>query len=210
MTEFFKVARNIGSGSFRAASTLLIVVLLGLFSLSGSALAASTGMLSAMSSSQPVQEALLAKADPEMASAQPVMVASSRQSPSKVALISAVLPGYGQIYNHSAWKLPLYYGLLVHFASNAIDDGNKYDKYRKLYSADPSGPDAATNLSNRETFQKRSNNQYVWLVLTHLVGIADAYVDAHLFEFDKNTERGSGQVSANMDSTTLLSFTKKF
>jgi hypothetical protein len=210
MTELLNGAVKSSTGLIRAASTLLMVLFLGFAPLSGSALAAPGGMMSVAASSEPVQDALLARADQEPAAAQTVSAESTRQSPSKVALISAVLPGYGQIYNHSAWKLPIYYGLLVLFASNAIDDGNKYDKYSKLYSADPSGPDAATNLSNRESYQKRRNNQLIWLVLTHLVGIADAYVDAHLFEFDKNTERGSGQASANMESTTLLGFTRKF
>ena len=210
MTEFSNGAGKTSTGLIRAASTLLMVLFLGFFPLLRPALAAPGGMMSVEASSGPVQDALLARADPEPAAAPSVPAAGNRQSPSKVALISAVLPGYGQIYNHSAWKLPIYYGLLVRFASNAIDDGNKYDKYKKLYDADPSGPDAATNLSNRESFQKKRNNQLIWLVMTHLVGIADAYVDAHLYDFDKNTERGSGQASASMDSTTLLSFTKKF
>ena len=53
--------------------------------------------------------------------------------PMKAAMMSAVFPGGGQIYNHKYWKLPIVYGgfgaLIYSFSSNS----NDYQMYYKGY-----------------------------------------------------------------------------
>ncbi|MCL3781783.1 hypothetical protein EMN47_15460 [Prolixibacteraceae bacterium JC049] len=46
-------------------------------------------------------------------------------SPKKAALMSAIVPGLGQIYNRKYWKLPLVYGGIVGFGALVIWNNNK-------------------------------------------------------------------------------------
>lgn len=52
---------------------------------------------------------------------------------SKVCWVSAVLPGYGQIYNKQYWKLPVLYGLVGTSLGMFIHENNKYRPLKKQY-----------------------------------------------------------------------------
>ena len=54
-------------------------------------------------------------------------------SPAKAAFYSAVIPGLGQIYNKSYWKVPLVYiaiGTPIYFY---IQNSKEYDRYLTAY-----------------------------------------------------------------------------
>ena len=70
-------------------------------------------------------------------------------SPRKAAIRSAILPGWGQIYNKKYWKLPLVYGALGTTAGIFVYNLTNYQDLRFAYSArfnaqlplrDPSNP----------------------------------------------------------------------
>jgi hypothetical protein len=187
-------------------STLLLVFILGLLLPSGSLQAADAGMLSARAESGAVHEALVADADSPDAEKNVSPEGNGRQSPGTVALISAVLPGYGQVYNNAAWKLPIYYGLLAWFGSNALHDSDQYDKYRDLYLENPTS-DAA---SQRDSYRKKRNTQIALFCVTYVLGIVDAYVDAHLYDFDRIIDDNAGASALPSGSTTILSVSRKF
>lgn len=52
---------------------------------------------------------------------------------SRVCLTSAVLPGYGQIYNKQYWKLPILYSTLGGSIAMAVVQGNKYRPLKQQY-----------------------------------------------------------------------------
>lgn len=52
---------------------------------------------------------------------------------SKVCWVSAVLPGYGQIYNKQYWKLPVLYGLVGTSLGMFIHENNTYRPLKKEY-----------------------------------------------------------------------------
>lgn len=52
---------------------------------------------------------------------------------SKLCFASALLPGYGQIYNKQYWKLPLLYGTIGGSIGLSIAYGNKYRPLKKQY-----------------------------------------------------------------------------
>ena len=47
---------------------------------------------------------------------------------------SAIIPGWGQIYNESYWKAPVIWGVMGWFVYAWIDNNNNYNDYKNLYS----------------------------------------------------------------------------
>ena len=56
------------------------------------------------------------------------------KSPTKAMLMSAVLPGLGQFYNKSYWKIPIIYGLAGYFVYEIKQNDKSYRYYRGLFS----------------------------------------------------------------------------
>ncbi len=54
---------------------------------------------------------------------------------SRVCLISAVLPGYGQIYNKQYWKLPILYGTMGTAIGLAVHQNSVYKPLKREYDA---------------------------------------------------------------------------
>ena len=127
-----------------------------------------------------------------------------KHSPRKASLRSAILPGWGQIYNKKYWKLPLVYagigipGYLIYY------NKNWYDRSRyalAVASSNPRNPDslgkvhpqllALTTAGSTEAIRNyrnefRKNMDYSILVTLLFWGlnVIDATVDAHLKDFD--------------------------
>lgn len=53
----------------------------------------------------------------------------------KVCLASAVMPGFGQIYNKQYWKLPILYGVLGGSIALAVTQSNKYRPLKREFDA---------------------------------------------------------------------------
>jgi hypothetical protein len=53
---------------------------------------------------------------------------------SRVCMLSAVLPGYGQIYNKQYWKLPILYGTLGASIGFALQQNNVYKPLKTRYN----------------------------------------------------------------------------
>ena len=117
----------------------------------------------------------------------------STYSPKKAALFSFVLPGAGQIYNKKGawWKLPLCYGAYGATIYMVVKNQRSYDKFYNIYASyvfdktytNPS-VSKVTADRNRQTAQK--NLAYSWLAVfgAHLYCVSDAFVTAHLNQFD--------------------------
>ena len=199
MSDFFKRFR-------RRSALLLLASCLGMSVPARPLFAAPGGMLSAYASSSEVRESLVTSEDSTAVGRQMEAENGKRLSPWKVATISAVLPGYGQIYNHAAWKLPIYYGLMAWFAKNAIDDNRKYNDYRSQYLVDQSPAAAA----GRDDYRTKRNTQIVWLCITYIAGIVDAYVDTQLYGFDRIMEEKVGSTGPSAAPAPLVNVSMKF
>lgn len=102
-----------------------------------------------------------------------------QKSPWGAVLRSAVIPGWGQLYNESYWKVPVVWGVAGWFIYNWIDTNNEYIKYRDLYIESDQG----IYLSRRDFYRDQRDYFAIYLTLTYLLNLVDAYVDAHLFDF---------------------------
>lgn len=102
------------------------------------------------------------------------VVLKKTKSTTTAMLLSAVLPGAGQLYNESYWKIPVILGLGGYWGYEWIQMNNEYRNYRRLYSE---------NKTIRD-FYKSERDRFAWyLGVLYFVNILDAYVDASLFEF---------------------------
>ena len=137
------------------------------------------------------------------------LVESFSPDPSKAVIYAAIFPGLGQIYNRKYWKLPIVYGGFLGIAYAITWNGNMYTDYQNAYKDimidpynrtrwhdfvyDPSVVlNSSTELTRTQSFLKRRRDYFrrnrdlaiiVGLGL-HALCMIDAYVDAHLYNFD--------------------------
>ncbi|HET6244379.1 MAG: hypothetical protein H0V01_05600 [Bacteroidetes bacterium] len=115
-------------------------------------------------------------------------------SPKRAALMSAVLPGFGQIYNKKYWKLPIIYGGLIGLGYGVNSTQQLYKEYRMEYINRVLDKPPVNALNNnyslqdlaiiRDDYRKTRDMLIIGTVGLYLLQIIDATVDAHLFTFD--------------------------
>lgn len=126
------------------------------------------------------------------------------KSPWGAVLRSLIIPGWGQWYNESKWKAPLFIttdGTMLYFYNKRDNKVQSIERKRKRIDrqlrTDPFLTPARrsilmsrfTNLTNDLDGALDRRNLYGWLfALSHLMGMIDAYVDAHLFDFDSKMD----------------------
>ncbi len=113
-----------------------------------------------------------------------VKIAKSK-SPTKAMVLSALLPGLGQFYNESYWKIPIIYGLAGYFIYEFKQNDKNYRYYRDLFvqSIQISGGDYRYKRL-RDFYRDQRDLFGIYLFVLYLANIVDAYVDAHLYNFD--------------------------
>ncbi len=129
-------------------------------------------------------------------------------SPAKAAMLSATLPGLGQIYNGKYWKLPIIYGgfgTLVYFVDF---NSSEYRKWREAWVARVDGnpntiddfPLHSTDVLERAMNYYRRNLEITYMLAAalYLLNILDASVDAHLMHFDVGEELSLGMQTCTM------------
>lgn len=123
-------------------------------------------------------------------------------SPKKAAIRSAIIPGWGQIYNKKYWKLPIVYGALGTTGAIFFYNLNNYKDLKLAYrvkynirvfndSTDYNKVDPALlPLSeeslrfNRDEFRRNIDYSVLVFILFWGLNVVDAAVDAHLKPFD--------------------------
>lgn len=142
-----------------------------------------------------------------------VIEEESNLDPQRSALLSAILPGLGQVYNKQYWKVPIivsgfiafghyinYNNQLYHaFRNAAIITGNGGENpYEGIVSSESS------LIQNRDAF--RRNRDYLIILGTafYILQIVDAHVSAHLNEFDVNDDLAI-RIEPTIQSSPLFS-----
>ena len=114
--------------------------------------------------------------------------------PKIAAFYSAALPGLGQIYNNSYWKLPIIYGGFITLGYFINLNNNKYQQYRNALLEKTSGSGSSNNplvnfasedLLRRGVEYYRRNRDFTMILTAGLyfLQIVEAHVEAHLMEF---------------------------
>lgn len=107
------------------------------------------------------------------------------KSTSTALILSAVLPGAGQFYNESYWKVPVFLGLGGYFAYEFFYALNKYNEYSNLYDLSAQTPSGGNErLRSLRDFYRQERDRFGWyFVILYIVNLVDAYVDATLSDF---------------------------
>jgi len=121
-------------------------------------------------------------------------------SPKKALIIGLALPGGGQIYNKSWWKLPLVYGAIVGMGFTIDYNQNRYRRLRDALDSKRNGEphefenttiDNLQTLKNlRDEYDKNTQLAYVGMFLVYTLQAMEAFVDAHLESFDIEDDIG--------------------
>ncbi len=121
----------------------------------------------------------------------------SKLDPKKASVLSAVLPGLGQVYNKQAWKLPFIYGGLFTIGYFINYNHQYFQSLRNAFIAETDN-DATTinpfqlssDALNTRVEQFRRDRDYLIIVgvITYLLNVVDAHISAHLEEFAINDE----------------------
>jgi hypothetical protein len=135
------------------------------------------------------------KKDTTQAVADTAIVLDKKHSPLKATIMSAALPGLGQVYNGKWWKVPIIYGGFGGLIYSAVANDLKCQTYKEAYllrvDDDPNTVDqfagrySDANLRELVDFYQR--NRDISLIFTgvlYALNIIDATVDAHLKDFD--------------------------
>ncbi len=107
---------------------------------------------------------------------------SDSMSLSKVCWVSAVLPGYGQIYNKQYWKLPILYGTVAAGIGLYVHETNQYRPLKRLYdevtSIDRTRSEALDNLQADMIRHNTRRQLYLFAsIASYLYFIGDAAVN---------------------------------
>lgn len=155
-------------------------------------------------------DSVMRTADTTIANRKAVDSVLAVHSPRKAAFRSAVLPGWGQIYNKKYWKLPIVYGALGVSGGVFVFNLKNYRELRQAYkarvlAATMPAPDstlywqidpkfrrfAAEDLRYyRDEFRRNIDYSVLAFILLWGLNVVDATVDAHLKTFDVTPDLG--------------------
>ena len=122
---------------------------------------------------------------------------SSSKVPSIAALYSAALPGLGQYYNDKYWKIPLVYGAMGASVYMVFWNQANYDVFLEAYRIRLSGgiddyfytlKEEKQLISWMDHYRNQRDMSILITVGLYVFNILDAYVDAHLTDFNINND----------------------
>lgn len=127
-------------------------------------------------------------------------------NPQRALWLALVFPGAGQIYNRKYWKLPIIYGgflgctyallwnqqMYMDYSQaylDIMDDDPKTDSYMDMlpprYDIEGREEQFKRIFKNKKNYYRRYRDLSAFcFVGVYLLSVIDAYVDAHLSEFD--------------------------
>lgn len=109
-------------------------------------------------------------------------IAQSLSRPARAMLFSAVLPGGGQMYNKAWVKGGIVIGVQGWLIGSAIHNDLQRAHYHDLVV---SGANPVWNAAREKEYQRRVNNDIWWIGITAVLSSIDAFVDAHLADFEE-------------------------
>jgi hypothetical protein len=110
------------------------------------------------------------------------------KSPTTAVLYSLAFPGAGQVYTERYWKVPIFAGAAIATAYLTVWNQGQYaDVDRQVDAAVASGESSLSVdrlRRSRDVFRQNRDVSGALLLATYLIAAVDAYVGAHLYDFN--------------------------
>ena len=120
------------------------------------------------------------------------------KSPWGAVLRSAIIPGWGQFYNHSYFKVPIVWGITGWLIYEWSQSNNLYKQYKNL-ALNPDNADYKSYYNQYKTnYQDQRDLFAIYIGLAYILNMVDAYVDAQLFDFSVSQNSGTNTPMLNM------------
>ena len=110
------------------------------------------------------------------------------KSPMGALLRSVAFPGWGQFYNRKYLKSTVVFGGETTFITLAAIEWGRMNKHKRNFQ-NPDYPDRYWEFEQFEFYEDR-RNLFLWITAGIVfLSMFDAYVDAHLYNFDREEVR---------------------
>lgn len=112
-------------------------------------------------------------------------------------VLSAVLPGAGQVYAERYYTIPLIWGFGAFFYSQYNQANAYYRDFRNRYEVSVKN-DTLTHTGNayfkevRDYYHDKRDEFLIYLAVTYILNVLDAYVGATLYDFDISPQLNGG------------------
>ena len=120
------------------------------------------------------------------------------KSPLGAVLRSAVIPGWGQIYTKSYWKAPVIWGAAAWLIYNWTYNNKQYKQFLTYYNNNGYLYGKTNDLSYAKFYQDQRDLFAIYMGLTYILNLVDAYIDAQLFDFSVSNDPATNTPMLNM------------
>jgi hypothetical protein len=123
-----------------------------------------------------------------------------RKKPWLAVGLSAALPGLGQLYDERYWKAPVIWGVGGYWVYEWFKQNDKYKQYRDLYDQSLAiSPGGDQRYHDLRDFYRDERDRFAWFMGgLYLLNLVDAYVGAHLYDFDVGPSLGQAGPSPSV------------
>jgi hypothetical protein len=124
-------------------------------------------------------------------------------SPRGALFRSAIIPGWGQVYNRQYIKAVLYGGTEIALAAATVHYWKKMDSHQSNFTKSTDPTYQAWEYYYYQS-ARDNRNLFLWLSgLTFFISIFDAYVDAHFADFNQQDKAFQANLTPNKDGLFL-------
>jgi len=130
-----------------------------------------------------------------------------KKVPKLAMLSSALLPGLGQVYNGRRLKVGVLVGFMSFYTGNVIINWQKHKYHEAQRDLLPEGTSAWNQQDLLSSFHEERAIDFMWWAgATWLIGILDAWIDAHLYDVraytPESTDTGEPATGASVGLRT--------
>ncbi|MCK9178601.1 MAG: DUF5683 domain-containing protein [Candidatus Cloacimonadaceae bacterium] len=110
-------------------------------------------------------------------------------NPTHAMLYSAFIPGGGQVYNKAYVKAAVVVGLQSYLIGTAVYHDSKVQDFKDKASSSSDVYLTEYYRQRADEYQQKRTSDIWWIGITAALSVIDAYVDAHLADFESQKSK---------------------